>query len=171
MPKSRASTPQLTLQGGKYVLTDMGSTNGTFVNGQRITGAHVLVPGEVISLGEQITLLFESLSHVDPNATMLSVSARPGAGQPARPTAPAAAPLPVPPPPRGYAGQVPAGPDPNAAEPVPAATNNRTLIIVAVVLLVLMCCCVFGLFLYDYINLWCSPLTSWLVPLLGGVCP
>lgn len=162
---------QLTLQGGKYVLTDMGSTNGTFVNGQRITGAHVLVPGEVISLGEQITLLFESLSQIDPNATMLSASARPGAGQPARPTAPAAAPLPVPPPPRGYAGQVPAGPDPNAAEPVPAATNNRTLIIVAVVILVLLCCCVFGLFLYDYINLWCSPLTSWLVPLLGGVCP
>lgn len=162
---------QLTLQGGKYVLTDMGSTNGTFVNGQRITGPHVLVPGEVISLGEQITLLFESLTQIDPNATMLSSSARLGAApRPAAP-APAPAPQPVPPAPRGYAGQVPAGPEPSLAEPAPSGGSNRTMIIAAVVILVLLCCCIGGLFIYDYINLWCSPLTSWLVPILGGACP
>ncbi|PWH13363.1 MAG: hypothetical protein DDG60_10400 [Anaerolineae bacterium] len=160
---------QLTLQGGKYVLTDMGSTNGTFVNGQRITGAHVLVPGEVISLGEQITLLFESLAQIDPNATMLSASARVA---PAPRPAPAPAPVPVSPAPRGYAGQVPAGPEPSAVEPAPASGGgNRTLVITAVVILLLLCCCVGGLFIYDYVNLWCSPLTSWLVPMLGGACP
>ena len=29
---------RLTFQGGKYVLEDLGSTNGTFVNGQRLAG-------------------------------------------------------------------------------------------------------------------------------------
>ncbi len=161
---------QLMLQGGKYVLSDIGSTNGTFVNGQRITGQHVLVPGEVISLGEQINLLFESLVQVDPNATMLSSSARPAVAP--RPAAPAPAPAPVPAQPVGYAGHVPAGPEPGiATEPPARGGANRTLIIVAVVILVLLCCCVVGLFIYDYAALWCSPLTSWLVPMLGGSCP
>lgn len=160
---------QLALQGGKYVLTDIGSTNGTFVNGQRITGSHVLVPGEVISLGEQINLLFESLAQVDPNATMLSSSARVAVAP--RQPAPAPAPAPQPVQSVGYAGHVPAGPEPGMIEPVAKSGSNRTLIIVAVVILLLLCCCVAGLFAYDYAELWCSPLTSWLVPVLGGSCP
>ncbi|GAB4484268.1 MAG: hypothetical protein Fur0016_08480 [Anaerolineales bacterium] len=162
---------QLTLQGGKYVLTDIGSTNGTFVNGQRITGSHVLVPGEVISLGEQINLLFESLAQVDPNATMLSSSARVASA--ARQPAPAPAPAPAPQPVQsvGYAGHVPAGPEPGMAEPPVQSGSNRTIIIAAVVILLLLCCCVVGLFVYDAAQLWCSPLTSWLVPMLGGSCP
>ncbi len=162
---------QLTFQGGKYVLTDIGSTNGTFVNGQRITGSHVLVPGEVISLGEQINLLFESLAQIDPNATMLSSSARPAV--PPRPAASAPAPAPMPQPVQsvGYAGQIPAGPESGMVEPTAKGNLNRTLIIVAVVILVLICCCVVGLLVYDAAALWCSPLTSWLVPILGGSCP
>src|SRR4030042_999250 len=62
---------RLTFQGGKYVLEDMGSTNGTFVNGQRLSGPRVLKPGEVISFGEQIMLVFEAVN-LDPGATMVS---------------------------------------------------------------------------------------------------
>lgn len=160
---------QLSLQGGKYVLTDIGSTNGTFVNGQRITGSHVLVPGEVISLGEQINLLFESLVQVDPNATMLSSSARPAVAP--KPSAPPPAPAPQPVQSVGYAGHVPAGPEPGMAEPPAKGGANRTLIIAVVVIVLLLCCCVGGLLIYDYAELWCSPLTSWLVPVLGGSCP
>ncbi|HJZ45683.1 MAG TPA: FHA domain-containing protein [Roseiflexaceae bacterium] len=36
--------------GGKHVLHDAGSTNGTFVNGQRIT-QHTLAPGDIIQIG------------------------------------------------------------------------------------------------------------------------
>jgi len=161
---------QLSLQGGKYIISDIGSTNGTFVNGQRITGQHVLVPGEVISLGEQITLLFEAQVPVDPNATMLSGAAARTMTDP-HPSAPPPAPAPIPPQPSGYAGRVPAGPEPGMIEPTPKGGANRTLIIAAVVILLLLCCCVIGLFVYDYAELWCSPLTSWLVPMLGGVCP
>jgi len=32
---------RLTFQGGKYVIEDLGSTNGTFVNGQRLVSAVV----------------------------------------------------------------------------------------------------------------------------------
>jgi len=34
-----------------FVITDLGSTNGTFVNGQRITGPCLLRPGDVVQIG------------------------------------------------------------------------------------------------------------------------
>lgn len=36
---------------GGATLRDAGSTNGTFVNGQRLSGAHTLRPGDVIQIG------------------------------------------------------------------------------------------------------------------------
>ena len=60
---------RLTFQGGKYVLEDMGSTNGTFVNGQRLSGPRVLKSGEVISLGEQIVFVYETVDS-DPGSRM-----------------------------------------------------------------------------------------------------
>ena len=62
---------RLTFQGGKYVLEDLGSTNGTFVNGQRLAGPVVLKSGDVVSLGEQIVLMYDALS-VDAGATVIS---------------------------------------------------------------------------------------------------
>ncbi len=47
---------RLSLQAGGYVLEDLGSTNGTFVNGQRLMGPRVLRPGETVSIGEHILL-------------------------------------------------------------------------------------------------------------------
>jgi pSer/pThr/pTyr-binding forkhead associated (FHA) protein len=41
---------QLRAIGGRYVLFDLDSTTGTFVNGQRTTQT-ILYPGDVISLG------------------------------------------------------------------------------------------------------------------------
>jgi len=62
---------RLTFQGGKYVLEDLGSTNGTFVNGQRLAGQVVLKPGDVVSLGEQIVLMYDAIDQ-DPGATVVS---------------------------------------------------------------------------------------------------
>src|SRR5574342_712252 len=77
---------RLTFQGGKYVLEDMGSTNGTFVNGQRLSGPRVLKSGEVVSFGEQIVLVFEA-STFDPAATVASprAAAVPSSSRPAMP--------------------------------------------------------------------------------------
>jgi pSer/pThr/pTyr-binding forkhead associated (FHA) protein len=155
---------QLVLQGGKYVITDLGSTNGTFVNGQRLTGQHVLQPGEIISLGEQISLLYEVVAQADPNATVISSAAR----MPAPPNPPAPKPEPVAPP-QPYAGQVPASPDPaQAYVPPPPAKKGLPLpaIIVAVVLLCLICSCI-GFFWYvDSNYLWCDFFPFF----FGGAC-
>src|SRR5262245_66634790 len=41
------------LDGLMYVLRDLGSTNGTFVNGQRLTTDHVLATKDVVRFGQQ----------------------------------------------------------------------------------------------------------------------
>lgn len=56
------------LQAGGYVLEDLGSTNGTFVNGHRLMGPHVLRPGELVLLGENVSLAFET--SIDAYATL-----------------------------------------------------------------------------------------------------
>ena len=64
---------RLTLQAGGYVIEDLGSTNGTFVDGQRLMGPHLLRPGQTVMLGEKITLSYEALGF-DPNATLVGVA-------------------------------------------------------------------------------------------------
>lgn len=51
-----------------FTIEDLGSTNGTFVNGKRVTGATPLKNGDMVGLGETVTLQFEVV--------------QPGAGQP-----------------------------------------------------------------------------------------
>lgn len=41
-------------------MEDLGSTNGTFINGKRLTGASGLKNGDMIGLGETVTLQFEA---------------------------------------------------------------------------------------------------------------
>ena len=65
---------RLLLQGENYRIEDLGSTNGSFVNGQRLTGSHLLVPGDLVSLGEHVTLVYETAAY-DPAATQVSASA------------------------------------------------------------------------------------------------
>jgi len=159
---------QFVFQGGKYIVTDLGSTNGTFVNGQRLTGQHILQPGEVISLGEQINLLFESIAQIDPNATMLSSNRAPVMPK-AVPPAPKPQPVTPPPAPQpvnSYAGQVPAGPTPSSFNP-PAQKSNATPVIIGVVVVLLLCACITGVLLYN------APQSFWcLFPVWGaGACP
>lgn len=53
---------KLTRGGNGYTLEDQGSTNGSFVNGQRLTGARPLNNGDLLGLGETVTLSYESAS-------------------------------------------------------------------------------------------------------------
>ena len=49
---------RITWQGGRYVVEDMGSTNGTFVNGVQITSPQVLSPGDSVGIGQTV-LVFQ----------------------------------------------------------------------------------------------------------------
>src|SRR5436190_12245563 len=156
---------RLTFQGGKYVLEDLGSTNGTFVNGQRLAGPRVLKAGEVVSFGEQIILVFE-VSNIDVGATMVSprAAAVPSVSRPVGPP---------PPPPAEYAGSVPASPASVMAAPTPR-TNITTLVIIGVVVLLLICCCVATLLWVDADptgGRWCTFPFSIIAQLLGSSCP
>lgn len=147
---------RLTFQGGKYVLEDLGSTNGTFVNGQRLAGPRVLKAGEVVSFGEQIVLVFEVMTN-DPGATMVSprAAAVPSVSRPVTPP---------PPPPADYVGSVPASPAPAASTPAPAKKGTNILpIIIIVAVLFFLCICAGILWYIDANFLWCT-----FFPFLGG---
>jgi len=49
----------ITRESEGFVLRDLGSNNGTFVNGQRLGGPQVLRNGDVIMLGQRVHLVFQ----------------------------------------------------------------------------------------------------------------
>lgn len=66
---------KLVLRAGGYEIQDMGSTNGTFVDGKRLGGEPIaLKPGQVIMLGSNVTLVYQAMAAVDPLATVVAPS-------------------------------------------------------------------------------------------------
>jgi pSer/pThr/pTyr-binding forkhead associated (FHA) protein len=88
---------------GQLVVEDLGSTNGTYVNGQRISGPQVLNPGDTVQLGR----------------STLSVEAGAAGGQ-----ATAIGAVPAGFPPAGQAGPPPAAPPPPAPAGPPTAQTQ-----------------------------------------------
>lgn len=129
---------RLMFQGGKYVLEDLGSTNGTFVNGQRLAGPIVLKTGDVVSLGEQIVLMYDAIA-ADAGATV-AVS---------RKAMQQSTPPPV------YSS-APASPPPAAYAPPPAAKKtNMTPIFIGVGALLFVCMCAGFFWWVDATYRWC----------------
>lgn len=118
---------RLVLTGNTYAMEDLGSTNGTFLRGTRLSAPVLLNPGELITIGEKVLLKFESAS-IDPNATVAAFrrpAAEPGtyvapASQPFVPQQPAA-PRYTPPQPAAPQYVPPQPAAPQYAPPQPAA--------------------------------------------------
>jgi len=83
---------RLMRSGDTMTIEDLGSTNGTFVNGKRVSGVTPLQNGDMIGLGETVTMALEAYSN-------LAEAAPPSA--PATPP-PMPAPAPMPPAEQGY---------------------------------------------------------------------
>jgi predicted component of type VI protein secretion system len=101
---------RVTRQGDWMVLEDIGSTNGTFVNGIRLAKPHTLANGDVVGLGDAVTLTFYGASPAMTEPLAGRATAQPGE--------PGYEPPPSPPPPR-YEPQPPP-PSTYAAPPSPA---------------------------------------------------
>ena len=165
---------RMELRGSAYVIQDLGSTNGTFVNGTRISGMQVLNPGDTVAFGEGIVLVYESVGDV--NATILSTRIPQVTVQKPSPI-PVPAPIPTPAPIRTpapayapvYSGQVPAGPVPMPPEAAPAKKKFPVWLIIVILLVVIICGCVGFFVVIDQLSLWCK-VVPFLVPLLGGTC-
>lgn len=178
---------RLVMQGDSFVLEDLGSTNGTSVNGQKLSGPVLLTSGDAITFGEKVILDFV-LALTNPDATVVAprpapvvqtaplVQAQPVQAPPPQAyQQPVSQPIMAPPPqavrqapvvpPQSYSGYVPAGP-----APVPAAPKKKKfpvwIIIVIVVILLLVCVCVLAAWYIDSNYLWCKVL-----PFLPGCTP
>ncbi len=168
---------RLTRGAGGFTVEDLGSTNGTFINGQRLTGARPLRPGDMVGLGETVTLAYEmsamSAAPTEsglepPGGTMISPAQRGAQAyqqppqpqqynysppqqppQPQQPYSPAAA---APPVPGGYEG---GEYDPYAAREEEPRNTTRWILI-GCAGLALFCCCatVLGLVFVDQACLW-----------------
>jgi predicted component of type VI protein secretion system len=163
---------KLTLQDSGYLIQDLGSTNGTFINGQRITNAQLLKPGDTVTLGENIVLIYEPL--FDPNATVVSSIQSPMTVAPMRKPAPAPAPVSNPPPPSivpvdNFPGQAQVPQGQKSVPPAKAKKKFPIWLILVIVFLVIICGCVGFFLIIDQFNLWCKVL-PFLVPLIGGTC-
>jgi hypothetical protein len=191
---------RLTLQAGNYLLEDLGSTNGTFVNGQRLMGPRVLQPGDAILLGENVSLAFE-LAPFDPNAA--PVGAPPPKEEPLpnqfEAPVPQAMPRPdfTPQPPaaaqeaytsspvEAYSPPLPpsrpappvqaysASPPVSHVEPLAPEEPRRRrtgLWVGCGCLVVLLCLVVGGAYVVDSLNLYCTPPFRDVMVIFGAVC-
>ncbi len=157
---------RLTFQAGGYVIEDLGSTNGTFVGGQRLMGPHALRLNELVMFGEHVGVYLEQVPF-DPDATVMAGSGQreKPAARPAQP-APAVKPVEVAPAP-AYSGQIPAGPAEPDTQPLPEEKKGlgaRVWLLAGCGCLILMAIAVIVVvFVIDYFQLWCTIFGS-LVP-------
>ena len=113
-PQVSRQHARLVLQGGLMALEDLGSTNGTFVNGMRLMAPHTLANGDQISLGDAVTFTF----YGQVAGAEKTVVAHPGT-VPSMPPFPPPEPA-APSPPQAY------GPPPQPVPPSAPAKKRRT---------------------------------------------
>lgn len=164
---------RITLQGGSFILEDLGSTNGTFVDGRRLMGPHSLSSGDLVLLGENVSLRFEAAAF-DPNATVVSAppftttEGAPGAAtfeEPLPPFDPIYQAQELP----DFPGDIPGGAV--VVETPPAQKRSRTPLIVGAGCLVLLCCgCIALAVAIDQFVLYCTPPFDLIFGTLG-FCP
>jgi len=123
-----------------YAIEDLRSTNGTFVNRQRLSGPFQLTSGDLIGLGETVTLAYEAFAASDVASTAVG-----GGRQPMAQARPPMAYAPAPPP--AYAPE---------EEDYPP-DRSRWIVIGCGVLTLLFCCLlVAAVIVIDQTNSYCS---------------
>ncbi len=107
---------KITRQGERLILEDLGSTNGTLVNGKPITGRHILQPADIISIGSSVFGVKGFAAPQTVSITQVSLKLSEQAAQAAQQTVRPPQPAPRP------------QPKPVAAPPAKAANSGLNLI-------------------------------------------
>lgn len=146
-------------EGDQFVVEDLGSTNGTFINGARLSGPHLLRVGEQITFGETSIVSYERIGE-DPNATVMSTVSASSSGSGAR------RPVESAPPPRNVADhdayispEVPLARDDFNSGPRPHAPKKKSknlLVIILIILGLFICLCAVVFWMIDSNNLYCT---------------
>ena len=146
---------QLTRQGASYLIEDIGSTNGTYVNGKRVTAPVLLSNGDMIGLADTIVLAVQAPLTTGVEATVVSDAAHyapptqpaftpPAVQQPVQ-AAPAVRQPTYTPPPQ----YMPPQPEANA----PIKTDNRRTILIGVgCLALILVVCMIGFVAWSFID-------------------
>lgn len=159
-----------------FVLEDLGSTNGTFVNGKRLTAPQLLYSGDIIMFGEAVTVVYEGVE-IDRDATVMTPSSQDatlvGQETPVAPPSKAATmvahePFAFPasqgsqepdiqPATPSFSRHVPAGPVDFGEEMPVEEPKSRTWLWAGLgCLVVVLCGCVAGAILFDMMNMYCE---------------
>ena len=77
----------ISFAGGQYTIEDLASTNGTFVNGRRISTPTMLSDGDVLDLGDSVSLVFAAvpasdITRAETTSGEISQPPEPGASEP-----------------------------------------------------------------------------------------
>jgi pSer/pThr/pTyr-binding forkhead associated (FHA) protein len=139
-----------------YMIKDLGSTNGTFVDKKKVGGKYLLKPGDTIMLGDAIYMTYQA--DTDPEETL--VAPRPELFEAPDETA-------VTPRPPAKTGKKPAATTPGEEKPakkrltqdqVTEEKKGRTWLWAGIgCIVVIFFLIVIGLILFDYLNLYCTP--------------
>lgn len=139
-------------------LEDLGSTNGTFLNGERVTSPQQLRSGDVITFGEHVVMVFERTAF-DVESTIVAGQAplvdedmtpEPQVYQPVQDQEPYSEPLPV-------AEKVEVLPKEKPAKPVKAKKGKLPAWLVVLLVAIVVLTCVIAVTLYFMpASWWCA---------------
>jgi pSer/pThr/pTyr-binding forkhead associated (FHA) protein len=161
---------RLYTEGDQYVVEDLGSTNGTFINGARLSGPHLLRVGEQITFGETSIVSYERIDQ-DPNATVMStITAAPATVQPPKQEVVTPKPAGRPKQPGQYISpDVPLAREEFESSLPPVNSKKKSkapIIIILVILALFICLCAVAFWMIDSNNLYCT-----IAPSIFPGCP
>ncbi|HLF25942.1 MAG TPA: FHA domain-containing protein [Anaerolineae bacterium] len=147
-PQVSRNHARLTLQGNAYLLEDLGSTNGTFVNGRRVSSPVALSAGDMVGLGDTVVLAVSGAA----DAAVTQVGRAPTAPALQAVPHPAAPRSAAPPPPPPAPVRVPVSTTPTAAETDAISSSRRMIVIGCAGLALLGVICLMGLVAWSFLD-------------------
>lgn len=137
-----------------FMIKDLGSTNGTYVDKRKVGKKYLLKPGDTVMLGDAIYMTYQA--DTDPEETL--VAPRPEEFAVEQSTAVTPKPEVVPPPPTTPRKRKPVEEVLSQSQVTEEKKGGRTWLWAGIgCVVVIIFLIVIGLIIFDYMNLYCTP--------------